>query len=153
VGTYDAAYERVFREAALPLIKAYDPDVIMMEIGLDGLAGDPLAHLHLTNNVYADITDTIVRLGKPLLATGGGGYNVENTVRGWALMWGVLCGEDPSPDLMIGMGGVMLQNTDWLGGLRDRVLLTDGGRRAAVDAEIDQVIDRIRATVFPIHGL
>jgi len=153
VGTYDAAYERAFREAALPLIVAYDPDVVILEIGMDGLAGDPLAHLHLTNNVYADIVGAVVRLGKPVLATGGGGYNVENTVRGWALLWGVLCGEDHTHDLMLGMGGVMLQNTDWLGGLRDRVMLTDGGRRATVDAEIGEVIDKIRSVVFPIHGL
>jgi len=153
VGTYDEAYERAFRQAAWPLMQAYDPDVVILELGMDGLAGDPLAHLQLTNNVYANIVERVVQMGKPVLATGGGGYNVPNTVRGWALMWGVLCGEDCSSDLIVGMGGVMLQNTEWLGGLRDRVLLTDGGRRGAVDDEIEQVVERLRKTVFPIHGL
>ena len=154
VGTYDAAYKKAFKDAALPLIKAYDADMIVLEIGTDALAGDPLAHLHLTNNVHADITQAIVDLKKPILATGGGGYNSENAVRGWALCWSVLCGDQKvQRDLMLGMGGVMLENTDWLGGLRDRVLLADGGLRDAIDAEINLVIDRIRSRVFPIHGL
>jgi acetoin utilization protein AcuC len=138
VGTYDEAYERLFRTVCLPLLRCYAPDVIILEIGMDGLAGDPLAHLHLTNNVYADVVHAVLKLGTPVLATGGGGYNIENTVRGWALCWSVLCGQQAEhDDLMIGMGGVMLGNTEWSGGLRDRVLLSDAVRR----------------TVFPIHGL
>ena len=154
VGTYDAAYERVFREGALPLIRHYNPDVIMLELGMDALAGDPLAHLHLTNNTHALITEEILGLGKPVLATGGGGYNIPNTVRGWALCWSVLCGDhsmhdDPS----FGMGGVMLENTDWAGGLRDRVLLADGGRHDQIRVEIDRVLDTVRRMVFPMHDL
>lgn len=152
VGTYDAAYRRAFDATALPLLKAYNPDVLMLELGMDTLAGDPLAHLHLTNNVYADILENLIGLGKPILATGGGGYNVENTVRAWALLWSVMCGEHIE-DLSIGMGGVMLASTEWAGGLRDRVLLTDAGRHGDINAEIDRVISSIRSSVFPLHGL
>jgi acetoin utilization protein AcuC len=153
VGTSDVAYERAFREAVWPLVGAYDPDVIMVELGMDGLAGDPLAHLHLTNNVHADILKKLVGTGKPILATGGGGYNVENTVRGWALCWSVLCGEDGAESYSIGMGGVMLGNTDWLGGLRDRCLISDAGRHDVVDAHIRRTVGQIKALVFPLHGL
>ena len=154
VGTYDEAYERAFQSVVLPLARKFDPDVFVLELGMDTLAGDPLAHLHLTNNVLADIVQQIVDFGRPILATGGGGYNVANTVRGWALCWSVLCGEHAGQqDLMIGMGGVMLQNADWLGGLRDRVLLANGGRRDSVDAEIAVTVQRLRSTLFPLHGL
>ncbi|OGV63063.1 MAG: hypothetical protein A2283_23255 [Lentisphaerae bacterium RIFOXYA12_FULL_48_11] len=152
VGTYDGAYLKSFREAALPLIRSYDPDVVIMELGMDALAGDPLAHLNLTNNVYAEIIGLVMNIGKPILATGGGGYNVDNTVRAWALAWSVLCG-DQTEEMSIGMGGIMLENTDWAGGLRDRVLLSDAGRRGTVDAEIDVTIARIKSTLFPIHGI
>ena len=47
----------------------------------------------------------------------------------------------------------MLENSDWLGGLRDRVLLVDGGRRPEIDAEIERVVAAIRENLFPIHGL
>ena len=79
---------------AVPLIKAYNPDVIVFELGADTLAGDPLAHLYLTNNTYAEIIEHLLRFNKPILMTGGGGYNVENTVRAWALAWTVLSGQD-----------------------------------------------------------
>lgn len=152
VGTYDGAYLRAFEQAALPVIKAFNPDVMMVEIGMDTLAGDPLAHLHLTNNVVVEVLERVLALGKPVLATGGGGYHIENTVRGWTLAWSTLCGES-SDDMMMGLGGVMLENTDWAGGLRDRVLLSDAGRRGNVDREVDATITRIREFVFPIHGL
>ncbi len=152
VSTYDAAYEKAFKEAALPLMVRYNPDVLLLELGMDGLSGDPLAHLNLTNNVYADIIKQVLQLEKPILATGGGGYNVESTVRGWARAWSVLCGEDDH-DLGIGLGGVMLETTEWLGGLRDRILITDAGIRKTVDAEIRRVIQYIKENVFPIHGL
>ena len=154
VGTYDGAYLRAYREAALPLMQAFHPDVVVIEIGMDALAADPLAHLHLTNNVHAEIVGTVLELGVPVLATGGGGYNVENTVRGWTLAWSVLCGDQSAQeDMTMGLGGVMLGNTDWYGGLRDRVLLSDAGRRGSVDSEIDATIAKIRKTLFPMHGL
>jgi len=152
VGTYDAAYKRIFKEAALPLIRKFAPDVLVMELGMDALSGDPLAHLHLTNNTFVDIIKEILKLEKPVLATGGGGYNVEATVRSWALLWSVLCGEDDH-DMGIGLGGVMLETTDWLGGLRDRVLISDAGIRDTVDADINRVIHIIREKVFPYHSL
>lgn len=153
VGTYDAAFERVFREAAWPVIEAFDPDLLVLELGMDTLAGDPLAHLHLTNNVPAAVTARIMGMGKPVLAVGGGGYHLENTVRGWALCWSVLCGEDGAHDLAIGMGGVLLENTDWFGGLRDRTLLSDAGIRSRVDHLLDALIRRVRKTHFPLFGL
>ena len=154
VGTYDGAYRRLFGELVMPLMRAYDPDVIMLELGMDGLSGDPLAHLHLTNNVYADVVAKVVDLGKPVLATGGGGYHVQNTVRGWTLCWSVFCGDQEHHDAMsYGMGGVMLETTEWSGGLRDRTLLSDAGKRDSVDAAIEKTAARIRSAVFPIHGL
>jgi hypothetical protein len=48
---------------------------------------------------------------------------------------------------------VMLGNTEWFGGLRDRTLLSDAGQRGAVDAEVRATVDAIRAHVFPLHGL
>ncbi len=152
VGTFDAIYEEAFMQAAWPVVNAYEPDIIVVELGMDGLAGDPLAHLHLTNNVYADVLQRIVRTGKPVLAVGGGGYNVAQTVRAWALCWSVLC-EEESDDLSVGMGGVMMENTDWVGGLRDRTLLSDAGRHETISADIRKVIDRIKRTVFPLHRI
>jgi hypothetical protein len=39
------------------------------------------------------------------------------------------------------------------GGLRDRMLIYDAGRRDAVDTEIKATIEKVRKNVFPYHGL
>ncbi len=155
VGTHDRIYEKAFNKVAVPLLEAYAPDIIMLEIGMDGLSGDPLAHLHLTNNVYATVVSRLMDQKKPLLVTGGGGYNFDNTVRGWALVWSILTGQEEATreDMALGMGGVMLETTDWTGGLRDRVYLSDAGKRSEVDALIDRVIDKVEAKVFPLHDM
>jgi len=153
VGTFDAVYHKAFEEVVLPLVEAISPDVIILPLGMDALAGDPLAHLNLTNNVFADIVADIVECDIPILATGGGGYNPENTARGWALAWSVFASGRDDAIMGFGMGGVMLENTAWFGGLRDRTLLSHGGYRDSVEKEIDQTIKAVQSLIFPFHGL
>jgi acetoin utilization protein AcuC len=152
VGTYDEVYMKAFKAIALPLIDAYNPDVIVFELGADALAGDPLAHLYLTNNTYAEIINHLLSFSKPILATGGGGYNINNTVRAWALAWSVMCGA-AEHDMNLGAGGVMLESTDWQGGLRDRTLIISSQQRDAVAPQVDATIETVRANVFPFHDL
>jgi len=153
IGTYDQAYMKAFEAIAPPLITAFNPDVFVFELGADALAGDPLANLYLTNNVYADIIDFLLALDRPILMTGGGGYNVENTARAWALAWTVLCGADSKGEVSLGAGGVMLETTDWQGGLRDRELAVSTQQQNAVLPPIEATIETVKTKVFPIHRL
>jgi len=149
IGTYDEAYMMAYRAIAEPLITAYNPDVFVFELGADALAGDPLANLCLTNNTYAEILNSLLGFNKPIIMTGGGGYNIKNTVRAWALAWSVLCGSDDHHASNIGLGGVMLQTSDWQGGLRDRELVIPKAQRDFVLPLIEQTIEK----VFKYHGL
>ncbi len=139
VGTYDEAYMKAFKAIAMPLIGAYSPDVIVFELGADGLAGDPLANLQLTNNVYADIIDYLINFDKPILATGGGGYNIDNTVRAWALAWSLLAGRDSKQERQ--------------GGLRDRTLAVSSEQQKAVTPSIEATIETVKTNVFSFHSL
>ncbi len=152
VGTFDQAYLHAFEAIVPPLIRAFHPDVIVFELGADTLAGDPLAHLYLTNNTYVEIIKHLLRFEKPILMTGGGGYHVENTVRAWALAWTVLSGQEMEHD-MTTLGGVMLQSTDWQGGFRDRELPVTNQQRETVLPAIETMIETLKARVFPLHGL
>ncbi|MFW6155583.1 MAG: acetoin utilization protein AcuC [Planctomycetota bacterium] len=152
-GTYDDAYLRAYRAVAVPVIDHYDPDVIVVEVGMDGLVSDPLAELALTNNAHAAILADLLARRKPILATGGGGYHPENSARGWALAWGVLSGQDVDADAALGLGGVMLSSTDWQGGLRDRVHEPLPDQREAVDRHVAGVIHDVIERVFPRLGL
>jgi acetoin utilization protein AcuC len=152
-GCYDEAFLSALDRTALPLIRAYAPDAIVVELGMDTLAGDPLTHLHMTNNVVVDLLEKLMELRKPLLIAGGGGYHVENTVRGWALAWRTACGEGDEDIYSLGLGGVMLGTTEWAGGLRDRELRVTEERRQAVLPELEASIAALQRNLFPRHGL
>jgi len=143
-GTFDKAFLGAFGRVVVPLLGAYQPDVIVLELGMDILAGDPLTHLHMTNNVVVDVLDQLLKCGC---------YHVENTVRGWALAWRTGCGESETDIFSLGLGGVMLGNTDWAGGLRDRELPVTAEQRAEVEPELRATIDRVIQNIFPRHGL
>jgi len=153
IGTYDQAYLDTVQTLVLPLIHAFEPDVIVFELGADALAGDPLANLRLTNNLYVEIINHLLSFNKPILMTGGGGYNVENTVRAWALAWSVLAGQYDDNEINIALGGVMLQTTEWRGGLRDRNLPVTEQQKDSVAAALNKTIATIKKNVFPIHNL
>jgi acetoin utilization protein AcuC len=152
-GCYDEAFVAAFDQLVMPLLGAYRPDVLVLELGLDTLAGDPLTHLRLTNNSVVEVLDRLLRLNKPLLVAGGGGYHVENTVRGWALAWSTCAGENAEHDWSLGMGGVMLASSEWAGGLRDLILPVSAGQREAVEPELARSFSVVSAKVFPHHGL
>lgn len=152
-GTYDDAFRRAFERVVLPLIGAYRPDVIVLELGMDTLAGDPLTHLRLTNNIVVDVLDRLMQFRRPLLVAGGGGYHVENTVRAWTLAWRTCAGEGDEDAASLGLGGVMLGSSEWAGGLRDRQLPVSAEQRAAVEKELETTLKRVIEKVFPFHGL
>ncbi len=153
IGTYDRAYMKAFNSVAPPLIETYSPDVIVLELGADALSGDPLANLCLTNNVYELVIEYLMSLHIPILATGGGGYNIDNTARAWSFAWSLFCNCDNSDDISHAIGGVLLETTEWQGGLRDRELAVSAAQRKSVIPAIESTIKQIKKTIFPIHGL
>ncbi|UCD51251.1 MAG: acetoin utilization protein AcuC [Phycisphaerales bacterium] len=153
VGTYDEAYMKAFDAIVLPLTGAFNPDVIVFELGADTLAGDPLAHLHMTNNSYVEIISRLLSFERPILMTGGGGYNVENTVRAWSLAWTILAGVEDDHDYSAAIGGVMMESTDWQGGLRDRELPVTEQQRSSVMPAVDRTIEEVKKRVFSLHGI
>jgi acetoin utilization protein AcuC len=152
-GTDDDAFFGVFKEVVMPLLGAYNPDVILLEIGMDILAIDPLTHLSMTNNVIADTLPLITALAKPLLVTGGGGYNPQATARGWALVWSILCGHEVAEDLSLGMGGVFLGSSEWAAGLRDMHSYATGDDAVRIKTRIAQTTAWIKENIFPIHKI
>ncbi len=151
--TYDEAFLFAFERAALPVLEAYEPDVLVLELGMDTLAGDPLTHLCLTNNAHVELIQRLLELNLPVLVAGGGGYNVEHTVRGWTLAWRTFAGEGDEDAFSLGLGGVMLGSSEWAGGLRDHVRHVSAEQRASVEAELQGTIQRIVGNLFPQHGL
>jgi acetoin utilization protein AcuC len=151
--TYDDAFLMAFTRVVVPLMEASDADVVVVELGMDILRGDPLTHLAMTNNVVVDVIQALLGLKKPILVVGGGGYHVEHTVRGWALAWRTCCGDDEADEFSFGLGGVMLGSSEWAGGLRDSPKLVMPEQAQAVETALNETIASVQQFIFPFHGI
>ncbi|MBD3333899.1 MAG: acetoin utilization protein AcuC [Candidatus Eisenbacteria bacterium] len=150
----DALYILTFDKIVPPLIHAFEPDVIVAVIGIDTVASDPLTHLCLTNNGFCEVVTRMRDFRRPLIALGGGGYNLDSLARGWTLAWAIFNGIEPPEDDLGAIGGVLLGQQDLSGGsLRDMHQYLSGPKREAVEAKLKPVVDYIRREVFPFHGL
>ena len=150
--TYDEAFLLAFERAVLPVLTAYEPEVLVLELGMDTLAGDPLTHLCLTNNAHVELIQRLLEMDYPILVAGGGGYHVEHTVRGWALAWRTFGGEGDEDAFSLGLGGVMLGSTEWAGGLRDHVRHVPNEQRERVETELHATIHRVTQNPFPLRS-
>ena len=110
--TEDEAYLWAFHEVAPPLIRAFAPDVLVTQLGIDSYHSDPITHLQLTSRGYVELIREFANLGLPWLALGGGGYDIGAVARCWTLAYGVMldvewpdripesvAGQYPSPNL------------------------------------------------------
>jgi len=147
IGTYDEVYLKAFESIAKPLVKSFAPDVIVFVLGADALAGDPLGHLQLTNNTYVKIIKHLLSFDKPVLMTGVGGYNIEDTVRAWALGWCVLSGADVEYDDINTEAGRQIND------LRDKEVPVTAQQREIVKPIVDKVIDAVKSKVFGFHNI
>ena len=90
--TDDATWIRAFREGALPLLKRFDPQAILLQMGTDAHYLDPLAHVSLTAQGWLEAVKEIRNLNVPIVAVGGGGYNLTTVPRMWTLAVSTLLG-------------------------------------------------------------
>jgi acetoin utilization protein AcuC len=149
--TDDEAFLLAFNEIVPGALAAFEPDVVFALLGADSLLADPLSHLRLTNNGYAEAVKTIEALCPKCVAMGGGGYQLNSVTRAWTLAWAVLNGIEPQDEYAGTIGGMML-GTEYVegGGLRDRHVYTTGPTKREVIEEIRQVTGYIKDTVFPL---
>jgi acetoin utilization protein AcuC len=88
--TGDEMYLRLFREIVPAAVRRFRPQFLLCQFGVDSHANDLLAHLQITSKTYLEIAKTVHDLahevaGGRLVVVGGGGYNVGNVARIWAL--------------------------------------------------------------------
>ncbi len=87
-----------FDDVADAALDAFDPQILVTQLGCDTHATDPLAHLMLTTDDYASIAERLRRLahdhaGGRWVATGGGGYQIASVVpRAWTIYFAELAG-------------------------------------------------------------
>lgn len=164
-GTSDAGWLRAFHAVVPPILREFDPDIIVSQHGCDSHMDDPLTNLMLSVDgqrasylVVRDLAEEICD-GK-WIATGGGGYAVVDVVpRAWAHLLSIVAGNPISPDTETPEG--WRAEVERLRGQPAPSRMTDGRRAAYRSWEegfdpaswLDRSINATRNEVFPLNGL
>lgn len=97
--TPGSVYLETFDAVVPPALDAFDPDVLVTQLGCDTHVTDPLAHLALVTDDYLALAERLHRLahdhaGGRWVALGGGGYQIVSVVpRAWTIYFAELTGE------------------------------------------------------------
>ena len=147
--TDDETYLQAFHEVVPPLLRAFAPDALVTQLGIDSYHSDPLTHLQVTTRGYVEAVREFAKLDVPWLALGGGGYDLMAVARSWTLAYGVMLDvewPDRIPETFAQQHGVRQ--------LRDTVtpeVPADVRREARRYAE--ESTAELKEKVFPAHGL
>ena len=164
-GTGDRAWLRAFDAVVPPLLRAFQPQILVTQQGCDTHQADPLAHLSLTVDGQRTIYQRLHALahetaGGKWVLTGGGGYELVQVVpRAWTHLLAEASGNPVDPRTAC--------PEDWREFARLRTgeiapkVMTDGfqvevqtwGEGYDPANPIDQAILATRRAVFPEHGL
>ncbi len=160
-GTTGDIWLGAFDEVVDPLIRAFDADVLVTQLGCDTHATDPLAHLSLTVDDMAATYARLHRLAHDVhdgkwIATGGGGYQLATVVpRAWTLAFAEMTGRSLPVETPMGWR----ERVGELTGTRAPIAFTDdpvrlseqlldGARRAARAS-----VAGWRELILPRHGV
>lgn len=164
-GTSDAGWLRAFHAVVPPLLREWNPDILVSQHGCDSHIEDPLAHLMLTVDgqraahlALHDLAHEVAD-GK-WIVTGGGGYALVDVVpRSWTHLLAVVGGRPLDP--AIETPGGWREHVRASMGRTAPFRMTDGRNPAyrdwseGYDPEtwLDRAIHATRTAAFPLHGI
>ena len=133
-------------------------------MGADAHFQDPLAHLCLTTQGWLGLAQSVLALGKPTVALGGGGYNLKTVARQWTLLYAALSGQkfpQAVPEAYAEEWGITALHDTSGPSAEEAALVFDQiyRRRRADSAAMDarayawQGVEAVKERVFPMHGL
>jgi len=160
-GTTGEIWMRAFEAIVEPLLTAFQPDVLVSQLGCDTHATDPLAHLMLTVEDFAAITRRIHRAahevaGGRWVALGGGGYQwVQVVPRAWTMAFAELAGLEVPADVPQGWRDLATLRTGETAPttFSDGVVRVSPSVEGVASTEAEQAIVAVRSLVLPHHGL
>lgn len=165
-GTGDAGWLRAFHAVVPPLVRAFEPQILLTQLGCDTHRLDPMAQLNLTVDAHRHSYAALHQLahevaGGRWVAVGGGGYEIVQVVpRSWTHLLAEITGSPLDPDMATPDG--WLQLVQGRTGQEGSMRLTDGTEPTyqtwdAGEGEPNDPVDRAiaasRRAVFPEHGL
>jgi acetoin utilization deacetylase AcuC-like enzyme len=101
-GSGDAAFRSLVDHVAVPLVLAFDPQLVLISAGFDAHHADPLAECEVTEAGYAAMTASLRRacasVGAPLGLVLEGGYDLGALTGSFEALMPVLVADSPPPE-------------------------------------------------------
>ncbi len=140
-GTHPPATLWGFSELGPPLMVRVRPDVVILIMGGDVLAQDPLTHLRCTNHLARPVVEAVTARCPRVVMLGSGGYHEEATVRYWTLAWAALTGQQLESPFDGLVGGVFLGASELQGGdLLDMKVYAQGDEKTKVWSHLQAIV-------------
>ena len=76
-GAGDDEYLRAFAETVEPVVRRFEPDLLLVSAGFDAHVADPLASMRVTEDGFRELASRCRGLAPRVAATLEGGYNLE----------------------------------------------------------------------------
>lgn len=152
----DGAYRRALDEIVLPVVRAFRPQGIVAQCGVDHHHADPLSHLLTTMPLYPELWQRLRELADATcdgrwVALGGGGYEpCTAPPRAWAALAAEMAGvaiEDPIPETWRDIARAAGCSTPARGWTEDAGPVADEERDRRALAEVDRALAETRAAV------
>jgi acetoin utilization protein AcuC len=159
--TNGECYLHAFDEIVPPLLRAFKPQVIVNQFGVDTHYDDPLAHLNLTMNTYGALASRMHSIAHELsegryIVLGGGGYKPETVAISWAIIFSTMS-EIRVPDSI---------PRKWIDYCRENLKREppstfsdkheqsiNNVEREKIAESIEERIKEIKNRIFPLHGV
>jgi acetoin utilization deacetylase AcuC-like enzyme len=97
-GATDADYEIAYTRAALPVLRAFAPELILISAGFDAYLDDPLAGMRVTASYFGRLTALVAQVADAccegrIVAVTEGGYHLKGLADSLRSVVSVLAGE------------------------------------------------------------
>ena len=148
--TSDEVYLWSFREVVPPLIEAFRPDVLVTQLGIDSHYLDPITHIALTVQGFAEVVAELARVAPARwLALGGGGYDLQAVARAWTLAYGVMSEQSFPQEVP-----ESYRERYGVAGLRDpEELPIEESIKQETRVFAESSVGDVQRLIFPSHGL
>jgi len=151
--TGDEGWLDAFRRIVPPLVEAFEPEVLVTQLGCDSHQSDPLANLMLTTAAYREAASVLHDLahrvaGGRWIATGGGGYQWATVVpRAWTIYFAEMAGAEIPDELP----PAWIERAAEEAGSSVPDRLTEPPWEGLGPEAVAEVVEKVRDTVFPFH--
>ena len=150
--TQDDEWHATFDEVIPPLVRAFKPDVLFTQLGIDTHFQDPLTHLSLTTQGFNLAVKKLGVLATEIgqwVAVGGGGYDLSAVARSWTLALASMANFDLPED--VPMSFTSLSNLTTFADIPPAP--AEQQYLSEIQTHNTQTLNEIRSLIFPKFGI